>query len=211
MSLLPSYRKKVVDSKVTLDFECILSVPNVEAKMTEDGMDSFLLAKTTPRPAASDNQKIVYYLYGLGFAAEDLKEQRIQRIRKFLEAGAKERMIYIIKTESEHGQLAGDGSPLSEIWDRCQLDVLLYEELEGATTILAGKAFPLVGRMQKSKNCYMHAAAQLPGYKIAYSRTDNNFARPSPSMSRSMFVMCSPTSILKTASCATKVAALFRF
>jgi hypothetical protein len=47
--------------------------------------------------------------------------------------------------------------------------------LEGATTIFAGMAFPFIGRMQKSKNCYIHAAAQETGYKIAYSRTDNNY------------------------------------
>jgi len=148
-----------------------LAIAEVERQMKESGMSNFIVTGEDGPP--SDEQRIIYFLFGSGLASGDTIDQRKTCIETFLSGAAKTRMLAIIEKDSDR---LGNES-LRALWKKNQKAVILYSKKENATTIfVATKKIPYyVGRLQMSKNCYVHAAAATVGYKVACGNQDNGY------------------------------------
>lgn len=141
---------------------------SVEQKMKKDGWGSDYMV-TDGDEEATDNQKIVHFLYGIEFCKGENKETRVLEIKKFLDGQAKSRMMDLLKQDSDVSQRPGD----IELWRKVQAVVLRYTGREDAFTVFDGKNMPVALRSQKTKNCYQHATGGTVGYKIAFDKGDN--------------------------------------
>jgi len=155
-----------------------ISIQDVEQKIRADGMDRYTVANLSDQ--ATEEERIVYYLYGSGFAANDTIPNRKARVQTFLQGGAKHRMLEIIRKERDQ---IGDES-LWELWLKVQTCILLYQKLNGVKTFFRGKEIPYVGRVQASKNCYLHGSSGIVGYKIALGEANNNYKANSVDVSK---------------------------
>lgn len=138
----------------------------VEKKMGDDGLQEFLVQDDK---RATDEQKIVYYLYGIEFCKHLEKEDRVIQVQKFLNEDAKKRMMDFLKKESDMTYSLEN----VHIWRVVQGVILCYQEQKGAVTIFDEKSMPVALRCQASSNCYQHATGGTVGYKVAFDKDDN--------------------------------------
>mmetsp|Transcript_5649 Transcript_5649/g.11707 ORF Transcript_5649/g.11707 Transcript_5649/m.11707 type:complete len:517 (-) Transcript_5649:215-1765(-) len=142
------------------------SLDEVERAMHEDGMDRYLL-HGDEQP--SDLKKIVYFLYGIEYCKNTIQQERVEKIEKFLHGEAKDRMMDLLKKDSD----VSNSSENLPLWNKVQAVVLCYGNQNGALTIFDGKNIPVVMRTQATKNCYQHATGSTVGYTIAFMKGDN--------------------------------------
>ena len=140
----------------------------VEDKLRQDNFGNFVIADNAD---PTDEQRVVYYLYGSGFAADDTAQKRRTRVNAFLTGAAKKRMLDVIEKDCDH---IGDEG-MRGLWRQTQLAILLYEKKDGAKMIFRGKKIPYVGRLQASKNCFVHGSSGTVGYKIALGKESNDY------------------------------------
>jgi len=142
------------------------SIEEVERKMRTDENPQYIVEQGTHQEV-TDDQKIAYYLYGTGFYEEKTKEVRKATIKEILEKkDAKERMLLFLKKDSDMTHCFEN----VRIWRNIQKLVLLYNKVDGASTIFQGvdgTRMPVVLRIQATGNCYQHATGGAVGYKIA--------------------------------------------
>jgi len=161
------------DGNRKLFYDHNITTQAVEEKLLEDGFRDFVIADNADYP--TDEQRIVYFLYGSGFAADDSPQSRRTRVNRFLTTGAAtmQRMLDIIDLHdsSEHGDESKRG-----LWRLAQLAILLYEKLQGAKTAFRRKKIPYVARLQaSSKNSFVHGSSGTVGYKIALGQERDDY------------------------------------
>ncbi|CAB9516043.1 expressed unknown protein [Seminavis robusta] len=142
------------------------SIAEVAQKMMADGMGDFKVPQGAP---ASDESKIVHFLYGIEFGKDLSRDARVAQIREFLDQDAKPRMLHLLQEDSDTTNCPDN----VDLWREIQSVVLRYSKQDNDVTIFDGKNMPLVLRIQATKNCYQHATGGTVGYKIAFHQGDN--------------------------------------
>jgi hypothetical protein len=142
------------------------SLPKAEGKMRADGLAKYVVPNGS---AATDEQKIVYYLYGIEFCKNEDKETRCKEVKLFLQPDAKKRMMDLLKKDSDMSHCHYNVT----LWREVQGVILCYQKQVGAKTIFDNKNMPVAMRTQATKNCYQNATGGTVGYKIAFDKGDN--------------------------------------
>ena len=168
LDMSPPQKKIPVEGKSKVTTKKDASFDEVEAKMRADGWEN-LLAGDCTAATATDDQKIVHFLYGIEFCKNTSKKERVKRIKKFLGGEAKNRMMDLLKKDSDMSHCSQNIG----LWRTVQAVVLRYGQEKGASTVFEGKQMPVAARTQSTKNCYQHATLGALGYKIAFDKGDN--------------------------------------
>lgn len=142
------------------------SFAQVECKMREDGLEKYVVQNGA---AATDEEKIVYYLYGIEFCKNENVETRRKEVDFFLHPDTKKRMMDLLKKDSDMSHCHSNVA----LWRLVQGVILCYQKQVGAKTIFDDKNMPVAMRTQATKNCYQHATGGVVGYKIAFDKGDN--------------------------------------
>jgi hypothetical protein len=147
----------------------VLSVPEVEERLKRDGMGAFLLHDGSATADAScgdvehdvDDKRIVYYLYGREFLWDEEVSiaDRVARIKSFLEAGAKQRLLHVLTRQPDQAK-----NP-DRSWKSAQAKALRYGALENSFTIFMDRTIPLVLKLQASTTCFLAATTTALGYR----------------------------------------------
>jgi len=144
------------------------SLCDVEKMMRDDGLDNYVLKSGAK---ATDENIIVYYLYGVEFCKDKDATTRVKEVMSFLAGeNVKKRMMDFLKKDSDMSQCIQN----LEAWRQVQGVILCYQEMEGSKTIFDDRNMPVSMRTQATKNCYQHATGGTVGYKIAFDKGNND-------------------------------------
>ena len=90
LDMSPPQKKIPVEGKPKVTTKTNASFAEVEAKMRADGREELLAGESTAA-TATDEQKIVYFLYGIEFCKNADKNERVDRMKQFLCGEAEKR------------------------------------------------------------------------------------------------------------------------
>jgi hypothetical protein len=127
-------------------------------------------------PQAIENERcMLEYLYGRQFDGDESPEVRVKRMAEFVaDMQTKLRFHHVLNLRydtTKHGS-----EKHMNFWLHNQILLLLYGKQCGANTIFMDREIPLVYRIQRSRNCYLHSVATLLGYKLAWSNAHNSYS-----------------------------------
>jgi hypothetical protein len=133
-------------------------------------------SKEGTNPQVIENERcMLEYLYGRQFDSGASPEVRVKRMAEFVaDAQTKSRFRHVLNLRydaTKHGS-----EKHMHFWLHNQILLLLYSKWCGANTIFMDREIPLVCRIQRSRNCYLHSVATLLGYKLAWSNAHNSYS-----------------------------------